>query len=444
MAEPRTPSADQIRVLVGRIVDATLEPAGAGTEPVAPVDGQTMVAIAGDHGGWRMKDAIGAWLAEQGYAVHDCGTHSDEAVDYPDLAADVARLVADGTCRLGIVVDGAGIGSAMAANKVPGVRAANCHDLSSARNSREHNYANVLTLGAVFEGEGNEYAGFQTSIDFIDEGKNRIQTRTNNGGTEEVRVIEKKDGELRVILSRPECYYRDNLIDKEGEQEKEILLKEPLEVGTEWTLPDGRRRYIADDDVDVLTPMGAYQAVQVNTQEKGESEYTIKEYYVKEIGLVKRTYEAEGMVVNSQIKEIKENTAFSQMIDLYYVDIDQKVNAETVTLTFHTNDITREVIQDAASKAVEEKKDTLPIMSINTKIHSMYLGDDGIAYIDLSKEFLSDMNVGSGYESAILQALTNTVGRYYGVQEVSLTVEQKPYESGHLSFEKGQTMKVIL
>ena len=152
MAEPRTPSADEIRILVGRIVDATLEPAGTATQPVAPVDGQTMVAIAGDHGGWRMKDAIGAWLAEHGYAVHDCGTHSDEAVDYPDLAADVARLVADGTCRWGIVVDGAGIGSAMAANKVAGIRAANCHDLSSARNSREHNYANVLTLGAGFLG----------------------------------------------------------------------------------------------------------------------------------------------------------------------------------------------------------------------------------------------------------------------------------------------------
>ena len=95
-----------------------------------------------------MKDAIGAWLTENGYAVRDCGTHSDDAVDYPDFAHAVAQLVADGSCRWGIVVDGAGIGSAMAANKVPGVRAANCHDLSSARNSREHNYANVLTLGA--------------------------------------------------------------------------------------------------------------------------------------------------------------------------------------------------------------------------------------------------------------------------------------------------------
>ena len=134
-----------------RIVDATIDAAPA-TAAAPAADGQVRVAIAGDHGGWRMKDAIGAWLSEHGYAVEDCGTDSDEAVDYPDFARRVAELVADGTCRWGIVVDGAGIGSAMAANKVPGVRAANCHDISSARNSREHNYANVLTLGSGFLG----------------------------------------------------------------------------------------------------------------------------------------------------------------------------------------------------------------------------------------------------------------------------------------------------
>ena len=148
MTDQRTPSADEVRALVRRIVDQTLD---SGAAPTAD-DGRTVVAIAGDHGGWRMKDAIGSWLEENGYAVRDCGTHSDDAVDYPDFALAVAQLVADGSATWGIVVDGAGIGSAMAANKVPGVRAANCHDISSARNSREHNYANVLTLGAGFLG----------------------------------------------------------------------------------------------------------------------------------------------------------------------------------------------------------------------------------------------------------------------------------------------------
>ena len=151
MTDQRLPSPDEVRALVRKIVDQTLD---ASAETTAASDGRVAVAIAGDHGGWRMKDHIGAWLTENGYAVRDCGTDSDDAVDYPDFAHAVAKLVADGSCKWGIVVDGAGIGSAMAANKVPGVRAANCHDLSSARNSREHNYANVLTLGARFIGDG--------------------------------------------------------------------------------------------------------------------------------------------------------------------------------------------------------------------------------------------------------------------------------------------------
>ena len=163
MTDPRTPSTDEVRALVRRIVDQTLD---AGAAPTAD-EGRTAVAIAGDHGGWRMKDAIGRWLEEHGYAVRDCGTHSDDAVDYPDLALAVAQLVADGSCRWGIVVDGAGIGSAMAANKVPGVRAANCHDISSARNSREHNYANVLTLGAGFLGTALALQIVETWLDTV-------------------------------------------------------------------------------------------------------------------------------------------------------------------------------------------------------------------------------------------------------------------------------------
>jgi ribose 5-phosphate isomerase B len=88
-----------------------------------------------------------------GYGVIDCGTNSADAVDYPDFAYAVARLVADGRAWRGIIVDGAGIGSCIAANKVPGVRAALCYDQATAVNSREHNDANVLTLGAGLIGE---------------------------------------------------------------------------------------------------------------------------------------------------------------------------------------------------------------------------------------------------------------------------------------------------
>jgi ribose 5-phosphate isomerase B len=107
-----------------------------------------MVAVGADHGGFKMKEELKALLNELGHQVHDFGTHSEDPVDYPDLAYAVARSVSEGTSELGIVIDGAGVGSAMTANKVPGVRAAACYSVEVARNSREHNGANVLSLGS--------------------------------------------------------------------------------------------------------------------------------------------------------------------------------------------------------------------------------------------------------------------------------------------------------
>jgi ribose 5-phosphate isomerase B len=122
----------------------------AGGTAHAAKQSKRTVALGADHGGYGMKEALKAMLEthESGYSVFDCGTHSTDSVDYPDYAYEVARLVADGQAWRGIVVDGAGIGSCMAANKVPGVRAALCYDQATAVNSREHNNANVLTLGA--------------------------------------------------------------------------------------------------------------------------------------------------------------------------------------------------------------------------------------------------------------------------------------------------------
>ncbi len=106
------------------------------------------VAIGADHGGFPLKETLKAFLNEKGYSVIDCGTNSTESVDYPDFARAVAEKVTAGSAWRGIMIDGAGIGSCMAANKVTGVRAAMCYDYATAYNSREHNNANLLTLGA--------------------------------------------------------------------------------------------------------------------------------------------------------------------------------------------------------------------------------------------------------------------------------------------------------
>ena len=110
------------------------------------------IALGADHGGYPLKEDLKGYLADLGFRVVDCGTHSTDSVDYPDLAYAVARLVSEGRVWRGIIVDGAGIGSCMAANKVPGVRAAMCYDHATAVNSREHNDANVLALGGLLLG----------------------------------------------------------------------------------------------------------------------------------------------------------------------------------------------------------------------------------------------------------------------------------------------------
>jgi len=111
------------------------------------------VALGADHGGYSLKENLKGYVAELGYDVVDCGTMGTESVDYPDFAYAVARLVSEGRAWRGIIVDGAGIGSCMAANKVPGVRAAMCYDHATAVNSREHNDANVLSLGGMLLGQ---------------------------------------------------------------------------------------------------------------------------------------------------------------------------------------------------------------------------------------------------------------------------------------------------
>jgi ribose 5-phosphate isomerase B len=116
----------------------------------AAAPGPTAVALGADHGGFPLKEEIKVHLTRLGYRFRDLGTFSADPVDYPDVALAVARAVRGGEARLGILVDGAGLGSAMAANKVRGIRAAPCTDPAAARNAREHNDANVLTLGARF------------------------------------------------------------------------------------------------------------------------------------------------------------------------------------------------------------------------------------------------------------------------------------------------------
>jgi ribose 5-phosphate isomerase B len=151
------PSSGELKVLRGAIVTPAarelLTARGVRLLEVSPEEmplavPEKTVALGADHSGYRLKEALKPLLADLRFEIRDVGVHEEKPADYPDMALAVAELVVSGAAGRGILVDGAGIGSSIAANKVPGIRAALCYDKPSARNSREHNDSNVLTLGA--------------------------------------------------------------------------------------------------------------------------------------------------------------------------------------------------------------------------------------------------------------------------------------------------------
>jgi len=143
----------EIHEIVQQVVGKALgspapEPVATASVPQVLTSSKKVVAIGADHGGYELKEALKPELKTLGFEINDVGTNSKDAVDYPDFAHAVAQAVGNGKAWRGIMIDGAGIGSCIVANKVPGVRAGMAYDYSSAVNSREHNDTNVLTLGA--------------------------------------------------------------------------------------------------------------------------------------------------------------------------------------------------------------------------------------------------------------------------------------------------------
>lgn len=287
-----------------------------------------------------------------------------------------------------------------------------------------------------YEGVGNEYAFYNVHIDYTSD--TRVQQRINNGGTETVKVIEVKDGKVTEVFSKGEVYYRENYLQNDAQEV--ILLQGPIRKGTTWTLEDDSKRTITGINVDVAVPAGKYKAVEVTTEGVHS---TIVDYYAPGVGLVKSVWVSNegGDKVSSSLRAIEENAVLVQNLDFFYPDIENnQYNYKTKQVSFKTNEITRNVLAAAYKEPVGGKLGR--VLSSGTNINSLYLNKDNRLYIDLNKAFLTEMNAGSLYESMILQSIANTFGRYYGVQEVILTIDDQLYESGHIAMEKGEVIPV--
>ncbi len=287
----------------------------------------------------------------------------------------------------------------------------------------------------MYAGEGNEYATYSVYVDYLTE--SRQQIRVNNGGTEMVKVLENKNGELRLIYARGEAYYRENFTSKVNDK-PEILLKEPFTKGSSWKSLDGSTRTITSVKASVTTALGAYECIEVTTESKDS---TVRDYYAANIGLVKTIFTSNGMEVSSSLSKLEKNAPLVQKVKFYYPNVNDSINYTiNKELSFDTNDVTKVIFQENFKEAPNQNVGTL--IGPNTKIKSLYLNEDNMVYLDFSKEFTDEMNVGAGYEAQILQCITNTVGDYYMVEKVYITVEGEPYSSGHILMKKGEAFIV--
>ncbi|MCB2288259.1 GerMN domain-containing protein [Clostridium sp. CS001] len=287
----------------------------------------------------------------------------------------------------------------------------------------------------MYVGTGNEFATYSVQVDYLKE--NHQQIRVNNGGTEMAKVLEIKDGELRLVFSKGESYYREDFTTKTNDK-AEVLLKEPLTKGNSWTLADGGVRTITNVKTSITTPAGSYECLEVTTVGKDS---TIKDYYAADVGLAKTVFISNGTEVSSSLSKIEKNVPFVQTVKFYYPNGDDGFNYITnKQISFNTNDITRETLEKSFKEVTGNELGK--VLSPNAKIKSLYLNQDNIVYIDFSGEFTKEMNAGSGYESQILQCVTNTIGDYYKVQKVYITVEGEPYSSGHIAMKKGEAFMV--
>jgi len=289
----------------------------------------------------------------------------------------------------------------------------------------------------VYEGKGNEYASYDVYVDFMQ--SDRIQIRENNGGTEIVRVLEKKDGMLKEVIFEPETYYKENFLTKEANTDR-ILLMEPIEVGTTWK-NDNETNTITAVDKEVVTPYGTYLAVEVTRVTKNEKdEYTNIDYYAEDMGLIQSLNIGEGYEVSSSLQKVEKNAVQKKVVNFYYPNaMDERIFLYRKEIEFTTNDIPRILIIEAYK---ELPKEAAPVLTPNTKVNYLYLNQDGMVYVDLSRDFMNEMNAGAGYESLILQSLANTFGDYYGTSKVMLTIDGDTYESGHILLREFEPLEV--
>ncbi len=293
-----------------------------------------------------------------------------------------------------------------------------------------------------YEGIGNEFAEQKVFCEYIEGSK--AQIKILNPGTTIVKVLEQGEYNIAEIYYEAEFDHIENMISNSSER-KDILLKEPLELGNSWSDPEGHKKTITGIDIEIETPYETFKAIEVTT-ELGEKS-TYKRYYAKDVGLVATIYEDETGQVKTLLKSIKKMPLETE-ITIYYPIYDEKINDTSVVsvnnkILFKTNEKIEKIIEKLLKDPPSER--LFPVISEGTIINTIVLDrDKWVLKVDFSHELISEMNMGSSQEQEMLKCIVNTLGTFYHTEQVYISIQGKPYESGHFGLKEGESFTVDL
>jgi hypothetical protein len=223
---------------------------------------------------------------------------------------------------------------------------------------------------------------------------------------------------------------------------KEIMIKEPIQVGTSWKLDDGSIRSITSIEKPISTPFGNYNTLEITTQRPDSKNI---DYYSKNLGLIKTVFSnnESNNLVTSELEKYDSNVPLKQSVNFYFPDFDNnQVVYQPRTVEFFTNENINSKLQKELNLP-PSKQNLIKTLSDNSKILDIKLSSNNdIITVNFSKELTQEMNAGSSLEWLILKCLTNTFGDYYSKEKVIINIEGNPYSSGHLLKAKGEYFEI--
>ncbi|QJS96475.1 GerMN domain-containing protein [Dolosigranulum pigrum] len=321
------------------------------------------------------------------------------------------------------------------------------NDKSEAVNELEQWLPKTPDVERIYAGESNEYAEFSTYPQFITE--DSIQFKNQNPGIISYHIYEYREDRIVETFTHHGGLMRDDFAntaktsDSEGE---EIILKMPIEVGTQWEDREGQTVEITATDLELAAPNGTVPGIEVTTTTIDQDGYEgkIHRYYGKDIGLVKEVTELGSdaeMTVTSTLTEYNTDTVEKIPFTLYALDyqtLDQAIEIE-MEFELKTNDPIRLALTDKLKEELDNEATNL--LPDKAMINYMYLDDDRIVHVDFSKELATEMQAGASGELEILYRIVDTIANLYQTEAVNLTLDGDAYnKGGHVHIDKNQLL----